>query len=168
MQFIQMFEYKRWADLRMLDAVKDVDPQRQQQPLAFMHRQLNHMVIVEELFRARLEGTTQPHTATYADIPPDLSELAQRMETSHTWFLDFITRLQAEQAHDAIQFEFADGRSGRMHVEEILFHIVNHGSYHRGTIAHALDLAGVSHPPDGYGIYIHAVDPARRESEPAD
>ena len=50
-----------------------------------------------------------------------------------------------------------------MTVEEILFHIVNHGSYHRGNIAHALDLACVPHPVDGYGIYIHEEEPQRRE-----
>jgi len=49
-----------------------------------------------------------------------------------------------------------------MNIEEILFHIVNYGSYHRGLIAHALDLAGVAHPADGYGIYIHEKSPERR------
>ena len=36
----------------------------------------------------------------------------------------------------------ADGRDGGMTRQEILFHIVNHGTYHRGAIGHALDLAG--------------------------
>lgn len=49
-----------------------------------------------------------------------------------------------------------------MSVEEILFHVLNHGTYHRGSIAHALDLAGVDHPPDGYGIFVHQAEPDRR------
>ncbi len=60
-------------------------------------------------------------------------------------------------------FTFADGKYGSMSVEEILFHIINHGSYHRGSIAHALDLAAVAHPVDGYAIYIHEKEPGRRE-----
>ena len=62
-----------------------------------------------------------------------------------------------------VSFRFADGQSGSMAVKEILFHIVNHGSYHRGSIARALDGAGVPHPPDGYGIFIHEREPLRRQ-----
>jgi len=50
-----------------------------------------------------------------------------------------------------------------MNVEEMLFHILNHGSYHRGSIAHALDIANVPHPIDGYCAYIHEAEPDRRE-----
>ncbi len=42
-------------------------------------------------------------------------------------------------------------------------HISNHGSYHRGNIAYALDLAAIAHPVDGYGIYIHEKEPQRRD-----
>jgi len=45
---------------------------------------------------------------------------------------------------------------------EILFHIINHGTYHRGAIGHALDLAQVSHPADTYTVFIHATEPERR------
>ena len=46
---------------------------------------------------------------------------------------------------------------------EILFHIINHGTYHRGAIGHALDLAEVPHPADTYTVFIHAAQPERRE-----
>ena len=51
-----------------------------------------------------------------------------------------------------------------MSVEEILFHVLSHGSYHRGNIAHALDLAMIPHPVDGYGAFIHEREPERREN----
>ena len=43
--------------------------------------------------------------------------------------------------------------------QEILFHIVNHGTYHRGAIGHALDLAGAPRPADTYTLYIHSAQP---------
>ncbi len=60
-------------------------------------------------------------------------------------------------------FQFVDGKHGTMTRREILFHIVNHGTYHRGAIGHALDLAGVSHPADTYTVFIHSAQPVRRE-----
>jgi uncharacterized damage-inducible protein DinB len=69
---------------------------------------------------------------------------------------------QGKETDIDIAFRFADGRRGKMTIYEILFHIITHGSYHRGNIAHALDLAGVTHPVDGYGAFIHAFEPNRR------
>jgi uncharacterized damage-inducible protein DinB len=47
--------------------------------------------------------------------------------------------------------------------QEILFHIVNHGTYHRGAIGHALDLVGAVRPADTYTVFSHSVEPSRRE-----
>ena len=71
--------------------------------------------------------------------------------------------LDNEKRQAVIPFIFADGKHGSMSIEEMLFHVISHGSYHRGSIAHALDLASVPHPVDGYGIYIHEKEPERRE-----
>ncbi|MEQ9726081.1 DinB family protein [Pseudomonas sp. WHRI 8822A] len=37
--------------------------------------------------------------------------------------------------------------------EEAIFHLVNHGTYHRGAIGHALDRAEGSRPADLHGVY---------------
>jgi uncharacterized damage-inducible protein DinB len=59
---------------------------------------------------------------------------------------------------------FAEGKAGSIRLEAIRFHIVNDGSYHRGAIAHALNRATISHPVDGYAIYIHETKPEHRAS----
>jgi uncharacterized damage-inducible protein DinB len=43
-----------------------------------------------------------------------------------------------------------------------MFHLVNHGSYHRGAIGHALDLADASRPADTFTVFIHSAEPHRR------
>ncbi|MCW8365484.1 DinB family protein, partial [Pseudomonas aeruginosa] len=37
----------------------------------------------------------------------------------------------------------------------VLFHTVNHGTYHRGAIGHALDLAGAPRPADTYTCLLY-------------
>jgi uncharacterized damage-inducible protein DinB len=93
---------------------------------------------------------------------PGFEELENRLRESTEWFVSYVSEF--ENGEEQIAFVFADGKRGMLNVEEILFHILNHGSYHRGNIAHALDLASVPHPIDGYGIYIHEIEPARRET----
>ncbi len=68
--FDEAFAYKRWAMERTLDAVRAVDAQAFPASIAFARQQLNHIVIVEELFRARLLDEAPPHAATNTtDVP---------------------------------------------------------------------------------------------------
>ena len=158
--FIQSFNYKKWADERTLRAIENVDKNAFPDSYAFTLRQLNHMVIVEELFKSRLTNESTPHESTNTELVPEFAELERRFLASCEWFSSYVSSL--ENGEEQISFTFADGRRGMMTVQEMLFHIVNHGSYHRGNIAHALDLASVPHPIDGYGIYIHEKEPERR------
>ncbi len=157
---VQGYRYKRWADDRTLDAVRHIDNTTHADSYAFVLQQINHMTIVQELFKSRLLGEEAPHSSTNTDVVPNLTELSRRLGSSNDWYSNYVAAL--DQGNQKISFVFADGKRGAMTVDEILFHVLTHGSYHRGNIAHALDLAGVSHPVDGYGIYIHEVEPERR------
>ncbi|MDF3933878.1 DinB family protein, partial [Pseudomonas citronellolis] len=81
---------------------------------------------------------------------------------SNRWLLAYAQALSEADAGQWLDFRFADGQAGRMTRREMLFHLVNHGTYHRGAIGHALDLAGAPRPADTYTVFIHAVQPQRR------
>lgn len=158
----QAFNYKTWADKRTLAAIKQINQETFVQSYRFVLQQINHTVIVEELFKNRLTHNTPPHNSTNTQTVPSLEELAPRLIDSDNWYSEYVS---LERDWDSsISFVFADGKQGKMTISEILFHIITHGSYHRGNIAHALDLSEVPHPVDGYGIYIHEQEPERRKS----
>jgi uncharacterized damage-inducible protein DinB len=73
-----------------------------------------------------------------------------------------VQNLAPEHWSQPVCFQFVDGKPGRMTRLEILFHIINHSTYHRGAIGHSLDLAQVPHPADTYTVFIHAAEPERR------
>ena len=160
----KQFAYKAWADKRTLDAIGKVDSDAFPDRYAFVLQQVNHIVIVDELFRSRLQGHAAPHDATNSSVVPGYEELSSRLVTSGAWYSNYVDKLTSDDQQQQIGFVFADGLPGKMSVEEMLFHVVNHGSYHRGSIAHALDLATVDHPADGYGIFVHELEPDRRSN----
>lgn len=160
--FTDAFAYKKWADDRTLRAVNTIDRSAHPRSFAFALQQLNHMVIVEELFKSRLCELPPPHESTNTELVPSFEELDRRLSDSTAWYQAYVAN--CKNLDEQIAFVFADGKHGMLSVNEILFHIVNHSTYHRGCIAHALDLALVAHPIDGYGIYIHEKEPARREA----
>ncbi len=167
--FDDAFAYKRWAMQRTLEAIRAVDARAFPASVAFARQQLNHIVIVEELFRARLLGEAPPHAATNSARVPALEALAMRLEASDQWYAAHLAALAPAQWDQALRFRFADGRDGCMTRREILFHVLNHATYHRGAIGHALDRAGVPHPADTYTVFIHQAQPQRRAGTmPAD
>ncbi len=162
MDLIKILEYKRWSDRRILDAVAELDQEEQNRALDFARQQLNHMVRVEELFQARLCGVADPHDSTNTEHLPELAELDARLMAANQWLQAYAGSLAASQLKENISFTFVDGKRGRLSREEALFHLINHGTYHRGAIGHALDLAGGQRPADTYNVFIHAAEPERR------
>lgn len=160
---IKAVGYKTWADRRTLDAVRNIDSSQFPSALAFALQQLNHMVRVEELFRSRLLGEGPPHSSTNTDAVPTITELDQRLTASNLWISNYVEATSQTQLDETIKFQFVDGQRGTLSRQEVLFHLVNHGTYHRGAIGHALDLAKAPRPADTYTVYIHSAEPSRRE-----
>ncbi len=157
-------KYKEWADRRTLDAVALIDETAHATEATFVRQQLNHMVRVEELFRARLNGSAEPHDSTNTTVQPSLDELADRLKASNQWLQNYAASLTPDQLQERIRFTFVDGKSGMLSREEIIYHLINHGTYHRGAIGHALDRSGTPRPADTYTVFIHAFEPQRREA----
>jgi uncharacterized damage-inducible protein DinB len=159
---LNQLRYKRWADRRTLEGVALVDSARFASEIAFARQQLNHMVRVEEVFRARLLGNSEPHTSSNSEVVPVLEQLSKRLSESNDWLQAYAESTPSEKLVEKIHFRFLDGKSGTMTRDEVLFHLVNHGTYHRGAIGRALDLAGGLRPADTYTVFVHAAEPERR------
>ena len=157
-----VFNYKQWADERAIKAAKKIDGSIFPSEASFICQQLNHMVLVEENFKARLLGQTEPHLANNTEILPTLESLAERNRNSNAWYSAYLQGLDEGKRNEIVSFQFTDKKFGSMSRIEILFHIINHSTYHRGAIGKALDMAGGLRPADTYTVYIHEEEPRRR------
>ena len=83
---VEAFKYKRWADQRVVDAVNRISCANFPSAPAFARQQPNHMIRVEELFRARLDGEPVPHHSTKTEIVPELVALIERISASNQRF----------------------------------------------------------------------------------
>ena len=162
-QILNQLRYKLWADSRTLEAISLIDSERFPSEIAFALQQLNHMVRVEEAFRARLLGNTEPHSSSNSEVVPSLEQLSKRLLESNGWLHTYAESMPSAKLAEKIHFRFFDGKAGTLSREEVFFHLVNHGTYHRGAIGRALDLAGGLRPADTYTVFVHAVEPGRRE-----
>lgn len=125
-------------------------------------RTLNHIVVVDRIFRAHLSGDPRLFDATNTDETPALSQLRGDVEATDAWFGDYVASLTEANLAETVAFTFTDGDAGRMSREEILLHVITHGGYHRGNVGQVLKSISLAPPRDLYTKYLHISEPTRR------
>lgn len=157
-----LYAYKAWANAELFDLLATL-PTEQAAALHTCLRTLNHIYVVDRLFRAHLSGEPSPYNATNTEATPSLQHLRDDVAATDTWYADYVAKLNGESLREMVAFTFTDGDKGQMSREEILLHIITHGGYHRGNVGQVLKSIGVAPPRDLYTKFLHASDPERRK-----
>ena len=129
-------------------------------------RTLNHIYVVDRIFRAHLLGEAHGYTQTNTDDTPALGDLHLPLPRRTTGLrTSYVAALSESALVESLNFQFTDGDAGRMTREEMLFHVLAHGSYHRGNVAWQALLKGIGMAPprDLLTKFLHQREPARRQ-----
>ena len=92
-----------------------------------------------------------------------LGDVYKRQETDR-WFESYLDGLDASALEENLAFRFTDGDAGRMTREEMLFHVLTHGAYHRGNVGQVLKGIAITPPRDLLTKFLHQREPARRQN----
>lgn len=157
-----LFGHKAWTN-KELFAVLATVPHEQADALHTCTRTLNHICVVDRLFRAVLASEPRPFDATNTKATPSLDQLRGDVEATDAWYLDHVAGLAPSVLTEALDFTFTDSDRGRMTREEILLHVLTHGAYHRGNVGQVLKSISIAPPRDLYTKFLHQSEPARRQ-----
>jgi uncharacterized damage-inducible protein DinB len=158
---ISLFNYKAWANSELF-ALLSTLPAENAEELHICVRTLNHIYVVDRLFRALLSGEPRPFDATNTKATPSLGQLREDVEATDAWYQRYVSSLAAAAVSEVLEFTFTDGDHGRMSREEILLHVVTHGGYHRGNVGQVLKSISLAPPRDLYTKFLHQSEPKRR------
>jgi uncharacterized damage-inducible protein DinB len=70
------------------------------------------------------------------------------------WFIDQVKTWTDDDLRTIVEFEFAGGGKGSMTKEEIILHIVNHTTYHRGFVGDMLKHVPYNWPANDLPVFI--------------
>jgi len=158
-----LFGYKAWANSELFALLTTLPPEHGEQLHACI-RTLNHIHVVDRIFRAHLCAEPRPFDATNTKATPTLEQLRTDVEATDAWYLSHVCTLSAPALPEILDFTFTDGDRGRMSREEILLHVLTHGGYHRGNVGQILKSISVAPPRDLYTKFLHQSEPARRQA----
>lgn len=165
--FAEAFRYKAWANRELLDFGERQWMALPEEDARFFARILNHTRVVDCIFSGHIAGKPHGFDADNTLETPAIAALRTAMAEADGWLIDYAEAATAAELAREIAFAFTDGDHGRMRVEEILLHLLTHGSNHRGMAARVLAVNGLDRPKDTFTRFLHALEPARRERRAA-
>lgn len=131
--------YTAWANERLFDALASLPEGEAIAPrrttFGNMLHTMNHVLVVDLIWQAHLEGRPHGFTARNTETTPSLDELRDAQRAMDDWYAAYADTLSAAAHDEVVRFEFVGGGAGAMTRGDILLHVVNHKTYHRGVVA---------------------------------
>jgi len=154
------FAYNEWANARLLAATADLSNEQFTRDLQSSFRSirdtLSHIVAVEWVWLRRWKGESPPALPEWATTPsPQILRLKlSEVEAERSAFLVSLGERDLQQT---ITYRNLKGEEWRYLLVDLLLHLVNHSTYHRGQIATMLRQVGATPSPTDLLIFKDAL-----------
>ncbi|MFL6576497.1 MAG: DinB family protein [Povalibacter sp.] len=148
--FVMMAEYNAWANARLYEMARRLpDEQYRQDVGAYfksLHGTLNHIMAADLIWMRRLTGTGDHPSKLSAIVFDDLVSLSAARQREDQRIIDFVGTLSDDQIEEQLEYSMLNGKSGKQRRREVLAHVFNHQTHHRGQAHAVLTLLGIAEP----------------------
>ncbi|WP_418123961.1 DinB family protein [Chryseobacterium sp. PTM-20240506] len=131
-KLVDLFEYTHHYNQKIIKLVKDYTPKIDERTIAL----INHTINAQQIWNARILGE---ETFEVWQVNP----LEDLEEINHQNFLTSIQIVQNFSLDNRIGYQNSKGTKFENSVFEMLFHTINHSTYHRGQINSLLKQNGI-------------------------
>lgn len=132
-----LFAFNAWANHRVLGAAEALATEQFTQPMgssfSSVRDTLAHICGVEWVWLERMEGrspTSIPEAKEYSNVA---ALRARWLETEKRW-LEYVSRLDQAELDEQVDYKTLSFGASRDARWQMMQHVVNHGTYHRGQV----------------------------------
>lgn len=146
LQSIQaLYDYNRWANARVLDAVSKLSAEQFTRDLENSFRSVRetlvHILSAEWIWLERWNGTSPKSMLGAAELS-GVDAIRKRWDKVENERADFIRSLSEAKLATAISYANTRGQTFAYPLWQMLVHVANHSTYHRGQITTLLRQVG--------------------------
>ena len=146
-EFERLLNYTKWANTRILEALRSGDDVPERAVELF-----SHLLRSRDVWYGRVEGTE--HASLRFWVQDTLSECAERLDASTRRWRTVLADRGADGLDDTVEYENSSGEHFENTLRDVLTHVVNHGTHHRAQIALILREADIAPPATDYIYYL--------------
>jgi uncharacterized damage-inducible protein DinB len=159
---LQFYDFNVWANKQIFDRLKELpkDAYRQEVQSVFssISNVLAHVYLSDLGWIEVFTGKSMSHALMLAEQLKEQTE-SKGLEEMETMFFELSERYKSflNQKENIDKSLVIENPSGDMKtsVSELVPHVVNHGTYHRGNITAMLRQMGYASVSTDYGIYLY-------------
>lgn len=162
--FAMMAEYNAWANTRLYRMASQLSDEQYRRDVGAyfenLHGTLNHLLVADRIWLWRLTGTgpaPAPLDTILFDTLPELTA-ARRAEDER--LVRFVESTTNERLGAPFEYQTARGTHTQL-LREILAHLFNHQTHHRGQAHGILTAVGVREPDSLDLVWMLRERPAR-------
>jgi uncharacterized damage-inducible protein DinB len=154
--FDLLFRYDAWANARLFTAAAALPEADLLRELGGSYKNLRavlaHIVSGEWIWLQRWNGVN-PSAAPDWVGSATLPELRERLTSVEQQRAAFLQRVSEETLPQTLEFSFLSGARGEHLLADLLMHVANHSTFHRGQAIHMLRQLGVTPPATDYIVF---------------
>ena len=153
-----LLEYHYWARDRLLDALEPLAPDQLTRDLGSSFKSIRdtvaHTYAAEWAWHSRWQGTS-PTALLPTDQFPDVASIRSAWSALEAKMRAFLEELGEDGITRVFYYKLLSGQPGSSPFWQMLQHVVNHASYHRGQVTTMLRQIGAvpAKPMDMIAFY---------------
>jgi uncharacterized damage-inducible protein DinB len=152
--------YNAWANQLTFDAVAALpegEATKERKSLfKNMVHSLNHNYVIDCIWQAHLEGRDHGYTVRNTPDYPPLPELWRTQQAIDAWYIAWADAQTDASLAERLTVTLIGGNRAAMTRGEMLLHVVNHTSYHRGFVADLFYQVPARPPTTDLPVYLRA------------
>ncbi|HLD67610.1 MAG TPA: DinB family protein [Pseudomonas sp.] len=154
----RLLAYHGWAYERLIHSLQALDEADYRAPRGLffgsLHGTLNHLAVADRLWLARVRHEPRPFDSLGAEAATDLPSLGHFIDEGLGAWQAWLSQQNDQSLCQPLAYHSMDGNTHSKPLADLLLHLVNHGTHHRGQISAALTALGQPAPVLDYLYFL--------------
>jgi uncharacterized damage-inducible protein DinB len=161
--FVSLAMYNKWANGRLYDMASALPDEAYRRNVgayfASLHGTLNHLLTSDRIWLRRLTGSGEHPSTLNAIVFDDLPSLRAARQLDDDRIVNMVRGFDEAAFEKAFEYSSLDGVPHRERLREVLAHLFNHQTHHRGQAHAILTALGVREPDSLDLLVMYRTDP---------
>jgi uncharacterized damage-inducible protein DinB len=148
--FIKLFGYDKATNLKLIELLKIA--KECDEAIGLMA----HLLVAQQIWLKRCKGENTVGGSLWPDW--DIMEMEAIVLRNNTDWVNFLNTLNEQDFVKSVSYKNSRGTAFANRLEDVLAHVINHGTHHRAQIGQHLKLCGHNLQSTDYIFYIREQD----------